>query len=259
MNAEWKSRYEVAREAAENAGRLAKRYFDDKFRVEWKEDQSPVTVADRESESLLRQVLLSAFPNDGFLGEEYGDTPGTSGFRWIIDPIDGTRNFVRGIPIWATLVGLEYQNEQIMGVAVVPAMGETYRALRGDGAYRNDRPIHVSTVDKLSEALLMYTSLAWFIKAGKRDEFVELVLKTQKQRGFGDFYGFVLVAKGSGEIMVEHGVHAWDVAAIKPIVEEAGGRFSTWDGSGSIHKPDVVVSNGWLHEEVLAILKGKKG
>jgi histidinol-phosphatase len=203
--------------------------------------------------------LLRAFPHDGFLGEEYGDTPGTSGFRWIIDPIDGTRNFVRGIPLWATLVGLEYKDEQIMGVAAVPAMGQTYRALRGDGAFRNDKSIHVSTVDKLSEALLMYTSLAWFIKAGKQEQFIELVLKTQKQRGFGDFYGFVMVAQGSGEIMVEHGVHAWDVAAIKPIIEEAGGRFSTWDGSASIHKPDVVVSNGWLHDEVLAILNRKSG
>jgi histidinol-phosphatase len=257
MNADWRNRYEVARNAAESAGRLAKRYFDDTFQIEWKADQSPVTIADRESETLLRQLLLAAFPHDGFLGEEYGDTIGTSGYRWIIDPIDGTRNFVRGIPIWATLVGLEYKDEQIMGVAVVPAMEQTYRALRGDGAFRNDRPIHVSTVDKLSEALLMYSSLSWFIKAGRQEQFIELTQRTQKQRGFGDFYGFVLVAQGSGEVMVEHGVHAWDVAAIKPIVEEAGGRFSDWDGTPSIHRPDVVVSNGWLHEEVLAILNRK--
>jgi histidinol-phosphatase len=254
MNPEWKNRYAVAIDAAEHAGRLARRYFDDTFKIEWKADQSPVTVADREAETLLRQMLLDAFPRDGFLGEEYGDTLGTSGFRWIIDPIDGTRNFVRNIPIWATLVGLEFQDEQIMGVACVPSLGLTYRALRGDGAYRNDRLIHVSAVDKLSEALLMYSSLGWFMKAGREKQFIELTLHTQKQRGFGDFYGFLLVAQGSGEIMVEHGVHAWDVAAIKPIVEEAGGRFSDWDGTPSIHRPDVIVTNGKLHDDVLAIL-----
>jgi len=254
MNPEWKSRYEVAVDAAAHAGRLAKRYFDDTFKIEWKADQSPVTAADREAETLLRQILLDAFPKDGFLGEEYGDTLGTSGFRWIIDPIDGTRNFVRRIPIWATLVGLEYKDEQIAGVAVVPSMGLTYRALRGDGAYRNDRPIRVSAVDKLSDALLMYSSLSWFMRAGRQEQFIELTLRTQKQRGFGDFYGFLLVAQGSGEIMVEYGVHAWDVAALKPIIEEAGGRFSDWDGTPSIHRPDVIVSNGKLHDEVLSIL-----
>jgi histidinol-phosphatase len=144
-----------------------------------------------------------------------------------------------------------------MGVAVVPAMGETFRALRGDGAFRNSKPIHVSPVDKLEDALLMYSSLAWFMRAGREKQFIELTLRTQKQRGFGDFYGHLLVAQGSGEIMVEHGVHAWDVAALKPIVEEAGGRFSDWDGTPSIHRPDVVVTNGTLHNEVLAILNGK--
>src|SRR6266404_6087396 len=113
LNPAWRERYETAIEAAQQAGRLALRYFDGEFRVEWKQDRSPVTVADREAEVLLRTRLLGAFPGDGFLGEESGDVVGSSGFRWIIDPIDGTRNFVRGIPIWGTLVGLEYNGEQI--------------------------------------------------------------------------------------------------------------------------------------------------
>ena len=255
MQSEWKNRYEIAVEAARQAGQLARRYFDGSFEVEWKADLSPVTVADREAEQLLRAKLLDAFPNDGFLGEEYGDSPGTSGYRWIIDPIDGTRSFVRGIPLWATLVGLEYKNEQIAGIAEAAALGYTYRALRGDGAYRNDRRIHVSKVGELSEALIFYSSLSWFVKAGRQDTFLELIRRTQRSRGFGDFYGFVLVAEGAGELMVEHGVHAWDVAAIKPIVEEAGGRFSDWDGGTSIHRPDVIVSNGKLHEEARAILQ----
>jgi histidinol-phosphatase len=243
-------------EAAHLAGRAALGYFDGTFDVEWKADESPVTVADREAEALLRKLLQESFPKDGFLGEEYGDTPGTSGYRWIIDPIDGTRSFVRGIPIWGTLVGLEYKGELIAGVAEAPALGHTWRALRGDGAHRNDRPIHVSDITDLSQGLLFYSSLSWFVSAGRQDDFLRLVRGTDCQRGFGDFYGHVLVAQGSGEVMVEHGVHAWDVAALKPIVEEAGGRYSTWGGSQSIHEPDVVVSNGKVHDAVLAVLRG---
>jgi histidinol-phosphatase len=255
VNPEWRNRYELGVESAQKAGQLALRYFDGSFTVEWKPDDSPVTVADREAEKLLRQKLLAAFPNDGFLGEEFGDTQGTSGYRWIIDPIDGTRSFVRGIPLWATLVGLEYKDEQIAGIVAAPALGQTYRALRGDGAYRNDRPIRVSDVNDLSQALVFYSSLSWFIKEGHQETFLEMVRRTERTRGFGDFYGFVLVAQGSGELMVEHGVHAWDVAALKPLIEEAGGRFSDWQGGTSIHRPDVIVSNGKLHDAALAILQ----
>jgi len=124
-----------------------------------------------------RQTLLGAFPKDGFLGEESGDTPSASGFRWIIDPIDGTRNFVRGIPMWATLVGLEYKDEQFAGVAEVPALRHTYRALRGDGAYRNERRIHVSDVADMAKAMLFYSSLSWFVKAGREKTFLDPVLR----------------------------------------------------------------------------------
>jgi histidinol-phosphatase len=257
MNPDWRARYERAVRAAQEAGRLALRYFDAGTAVEWKQDQSPVTVADREAEALLRTTLLAAFPDDGFLGEEYGEKPGSSGYRWIIDPIDGTRNFVRGIPIWGTLVGLEYRGEPIAGVAEVPALRHTYRALRGDGAYRGDRRIRVSEVATLAEATMFYTSLGWFEKAGRRDVFLDLAHAVETQRGFGDFWGHVLVAEGAGEMMVEHGVHVWDVAAILPIVEEAGGRFTDWNGRRTIHRVDVLASNGRLHEAVLGILRGK--
>jgi histidinol-phosphatase len=256
MNAEWRSRYEAAVDAAREAGRLALRYFDTDVAVEWKGDHSPVTVADREAERLLRQTLGEAFPADGFLGEEYGDAPGSSGFRWVLDPIDGTRSFVRGIPLWAVLVGLEYKGELIAGVVDAAPLGQTFHALRGRGAYRNDRRIRVSGEAELSRALLGYSSIYWFLKAGREAQFLELVRRTDRQRSFGDFYGFMLVAQGSIEVMLEHGVHVWDVAAIKPIVEEAGGRFSDWDGYPDVHRPDVVVSNGKLHEQVLAVLGG---
>ena len=254
MKAEWRSRYEAAQDAARQASRVALNYFDRDLAVEWKSDQSPVTIADRETEQALRAALLGAFPNDGFLGEESGHTPGASGFRWIIDPIDGTRNFVRGIPIWATLVGLEHRGEQIAGVVEVPALRLTYRALRGDGAYRGDRRIRVSSVDALHAAQFFTSSPSWFMRCGAVDRFLDLVKRTNRQRGFGDFYGFMLVAQGSGEFMMEYGVHPWDVAAIKPIIEEAGGRYSDWTGKPGIDRPDALASNGKLHEAVLASL-----
>jgi len=257
VNPDWKSRYETAVAVARKAGQLALGYFDQGLAVEWKADRSPVTLADREAECLLRTALLDAFPNDGFLGEESGEQQGSSGFRWIIDPIDGTRSFVRAIPIWATLVGLEYQSETIAGVCELPALKQTFRALRGDGAYRDDRRIRVSDVTTLAESMMFYSSVSWFVKAGKRDEFLNLATRTQRQRGFGDFYGHVLVAQGSGEIMIEHGVHAWDVAALLPIVEEAGGRFTNWNDERTIHSPDVIASNGLMHAPALSLLTGR--
>jgi histidinol-phosphatase len=255
MNPDFRNRYELAIEAAGKAGRLALGYFDKDVAVEWKADESPVTRADREAESFLRETIGKVFPRDGFLGEEHGEQPGSSGFRWVIDPIDGTRSFVRGVPIWGTLVGLEYKNEQILGVVEVPALRLTYRALRGDGAYRGDRRLRVSEVASLGEAHLFYSSISWFVKAGRRDAFLELASRTQRQRGFGDFYGFVLVAQGSGELMIEAGVHPWDLAALTPIVEEAGGRFSDWDGNRTIDHPNVIVSNGRLHDAALEMLR----
>jgi histidinol-phosphatase len=254
----WRNRYQTAQEIAEAAAHLAHDYFTGEFQVEWKTDQSPVTVADREAEALMRTRLLTAFPEDGFLGEEHGEQPGSSGFRWVIDPIDGTRSFVRGIPLWGTLLGLEYRGEQIAGIVVAPALRETWRALRGDGAYRNGRPIRVSTVDRMDQALIFYSGVTWFQRAGHLDAFLALAGKTDRQRGFGDFYGFMLVAQGSGELMVDHGVHVWDVVAVKPIIEEAGGRFSDWEGTPSVNRPDVVASNGRLHDEALRILRTAK-
>src|SRR5438876_6417242 len=194
MNADWRTRYELAQNAARRAGQFALSHFDTGLNVEWKPDHTPVTLADRGAENLLRSLLLGKFPQDGFLGEESGDTPGSSGYRWIIDPIDGTRSFVRGVPIWGTLVGLDYKGESLAGAVSVPAMGLLYRALRGDGAFRNDRPIRVSDVSSLSEAHVFYSSISWFMKAGREQQFIKLVKQTQRQRGFGDFYGFVLVA-----------------------------------------------------------------
>ena len=256
MNAEWRTRYDAALEVTQQAGQFALKYFDQGIAVEWKADHSPVTMADRGSEDLLRKALLGKFPGDGFLGEEYGDTPGISGFRWIIDPIDGTRSFVRGIPIWACMVGLEFKGELIAGVVYLPAMQQVFHALRGSGAFRDNRRLRVSEVATLDKAHVYYSSISWFKKAGHDRQFLDLVTRTERQRGFGDFYGFMMVAQGSGEIMVEHGVHPWDLAAIVPIVEEAGGKLTAWDGKLDIDKPDVLASNGLLHDQALKVICG---
>ncbi len=254
MNPDWRNRYELALEAARQGGQFALGHFDQGIAVEWKPDASPVTIADRGAEEILRSALLGRFPQDGFLGEESGSVPGSSGFRWIIDPIDGTRSFVRGVPIWATLVGLEYKGELIAGVCCFPAMKMIYRALHGEGAFRDDRRLHVSKVATLKEAHVFYSSVTWFARAGCETQFLDLLKQTQRQRGFGDFFGFVLVAQGSGDLMIEHGIQPWDIAALIPIVEEAGGRMTAWDGQVHLDRPDVLASNGLLHDEALRVI-----
>jgi histidinol-phosphatase len=255
MNSDWRTRYDLAIEAAQQAGQLARTYYESTFQVERKADSSPVTIADREAEQLIRTLITQHFPNDGLLGEEYGDQPGSTGYRWVIDPIDGTKSFVRHVPIWATLIGLEYRGEQIGGVVSIPVFNMTYRALRGAGAFLNERPIRVSTVDRLADALLCYSSIGWFSRVGREQTFLELANRTARQRGYGDFYGFVLVAEGAADVMIEHGVNPWDIVATKAIIEEAGGRFTDWDDTPTVSRPDVLATNGRVHAEALAILQ----
>lgn len=263
MNPDWHARYNTMINAAREAGRIALQYYPDleaddfSAQIVLKSDQSPVTVADREAEAHLRKLLLEAFSGDGFLGEESGDQPGKSGYRWIVDPIDGTRNFVRGVPHWATLVGLEFDGVPIAGVAYEPVIGRTWRALKGQGAFRGDQQIHVSRIDQFQDSVMFYAAIDWFVKSDRKSQFLELIKRTQRQRGFGDYYGHLLVAQGAGEFMIEHGVHVWDVAAIKVIVEEAGGRFTDWSGKPSVDTSDCLASNGVIHDKVLAILQGR--
>ncbi|MGL6096230.1 MAG: histidinol-phosphatase [Fimbriiglobus sp.] len=256
MNPDWRARYDLALTVARTAGDHARTYFDGTFAVEYKADHSPVTVADREAEQIIRAAVAAVFPDDGFLGEEYGDQPGGSGFRWVIDPIDGTKPFVRGVPLWGTLVGLEYQGEPVAGVAYAPALGILFHALRGDGAYKDGRRIRVTDKATLADSALCFSGHKWFRKAGREAQFAELTRVTAEQRGWGDFYGFALVAQGACELMVDYGVHPWDVSALRPIVEEAGGVFTDWNGVPTTNSPDVIASNGKVHAAALAVLNG---
>ncbi|MGL6074192.1 MAG: inositol monophosphatase family protein [Fimbriiglobus sp.] len=255
MNSDWKSRYEVAQEVARSGGDIAKAIFDGEFDIEIKADQSPVTIADKNAEAHIRQVISSRFPGDGFLGEEYGDEPSTTGYRWIIDPIDGTKSFVRKIPLWGTLLGLEYEGELIAGVAYIPTMNQLFHALRGNGAYRDSTKIAVSQVSTLAEAHMCYSSVSWFREAGMEKQFLDLASSVSRSRGFGDFYGFLLVAQGSFDFMIDTGVHAWDIAALIPIVQEAGGQMTDWSNGINILRPDTMASNGLLHETVRKYLE----
>ena len=245
---------EAAVEAARVAGAIAMRYFRTSFDVTMKPDRSPVTQADREAEAAIVEILTRACPAYGVLGEEFGGR-GSAEARWIVDPIDGTRNFVRRIPIWATLIALEERGEVTVGVIHVPATGELYTARRGHGAFLNGGRLRVSELTALDQAFLIHPSLTFVKKAGYWDRFMRLVDGTDRQRGFGDYMGFTLVAEGKADVYIEVDVQPWDLAACKVVIEEAGGRFTDVDGRPSIYAGTALATNGRLHDAALALLR----
>src|SRR5438093_7218599 len=244
----------VAIEAARAAGEIAMKYYRSAFDVTLKPDQSPVTQADREAERAIVDILTHRFPDYGVLGEEFGGH-GTSDARWIIDPVDGTRNFIRHIPIWATLIGLEERGSITAGVIHVPPTGDLYTARRGGGAFLNGRPIRVSGVAELDRAFLLHAGLGIVKSAGHWDGFMRLVDSTERQRGFGDYLGYALVAEAKAEIYAEVDLKPWDLAPCKIVVEEAGGRFTDWGGRDTIYTGTALATNGRLHETALAMLR----
>ena len=252
---------DAALDAARAAGAIALRYFRADVRVMRKADRTPVTQADQEAETTIVDHLRAAFPDIGFLGEEYGEQGG-QGRRWIVDPIDGTKNFVRGIPYWATLLALEEDGEINLGVVHAPATGELYWARRGYGAWLNGAPLRVSPVAELGEAMVVHSSLNLLrpLDDGRVwDGFVRLVDRTDRQRGFGDYYGYTFVLRGQAELMLEADVKAWDIAPFKVLLEEAGGRFTDLAGRPTIYAGTALASNGRLHDETLALLTGGTG
>jgi histidinol-phosphatase len=247
----------AALEAAKAGGALALRYFTGDFQVTLKPDQTPVTEADRGAEQAIVGRLQAAFPEIGILGEEYG-AQGAQGRRWIIDPIDGTRNFIRGIPYWATLIALEEDGEVTIGVVHAPATGDLLWARRGAGAFANGRPLRVSTIDRLAEATLLHSGLSYLRRVPPYwDGFLRLVDRSGRQRGFGDYFGYTFVLRGQAELMLEADLKPWDLAPFKVLFEEAGGRFSDFEGRPTIYSGTALASNGRLHDEALALLRGQ--
>jgi histidinol-phosphatase len=217
--------------------------------VRTKSDRTPVSEADEAAERAIREQLGRERPDDGILGEEFGVQAG-SGRRWIIDPIDATKNYVRGIPVFATLIALDGE----IGVVSAPALGRRWWASRGEGAFCNGRAIGVSAIDEISAAQLCYDDVPGFERFGLGKPFLDLARRCLRTRGFGDFWSHMLVAEGAAEIAVEPEVAHWDMAAVQVIVEEAGGRFTNLLGERRADGGSGVSTNGLLHDAVLAAL-----
>jgi histidinol-phosphatase len=250
-------RLEAAITAARSAGEIALRYFQTELAVERKADQSPVTVADRECERRIVEILTGAFPDYGVVGEEFGVRPG-SGARWIVDPIDGTKSFIRGIPYFATLIGLEEEGEITLGVIHAPAVDDLLYAQQGQGAFDKSGPIRASPRTSLRDSMVVFGGLNALRRTGHWRAFEQLVERSARQRGYGDYFGYTFVARGQAEVMLEVDLKPWDMAALKIIVEEAGGRFTDFGGAGSIYTGTALATNGIVHEEVLEILRASR-
>jgi histidinol-phosphatase len=227
--------------------------------VESKPDLTPVSDADRAVEQTLRDRLAAERPADAVSGEEFG-AAGTGPRRWVIDPIDGTKNFVRNVPVWATLIALLRDDEPVVGVVSAPSLGRRWWARRGGGAWGTAlgspaRRLSVSAVAALDDASLSYASLGGWHTAGRRDAFVTLTERLWRTRAYGDFWSYMLVAEGAVDLAAEPELSLWDMAALAPVVTEAGGRFTGLDGVDGVHRGNAVASNGLLHEQFLAALR----
>jgi histidinol phosphatase-like enzyme (inositol monophosphatase family) len=243
---------DIALEVVWEAGKVTLRYFQTQLDVELKSDESPVTLADRETETFLRTRLKSLFPSHAIHGEEYGrEGAETASHRWIIDPIDGTKSFLRGIPLYGTMLGLERDGEAVVGAIFFPALDELIGAASGEGCWWNGRRAHVSPCATLADALLLCTDYAHFPKASKQPPFERLCRDTRLQRTWGDCYGHCLVATGRAEVMLDASMKVWDCAALQPILEEAGGTFTDWSGKATIHGPDAMSTNRHLYKAVM--------
>lgn len=219
------------------------------LKVRTKGDRTPVSEADEAVERMIRERLERERPDDGILGEEFGSR-GDATRRWIIDPVDATKNYVRGIPVFATLIALD----GLVGVVSAPAIGRRWWAARGDGAFCNGTAIHVSSIDTINDAQLCYDDITGFERFGIGRRFLDLVRRCGRTRGFGDFWSHMLVAEGAVEIAVEPEVAHWDMAAVQVIVEEAGGRFTNLDGEARGDGGSGLSTNGMLHDLVLTAL-----
>jgi histidinol-phosphatase len=226
--------------------------------VESKPDLTPVSDADRAVESMIRSRLAVARPTDAFSGEEFG-TGGTGPRRWVIDPIDGTKNFVRRVPVWATLIALLDRDEPVLGVVSAPALGRRWWAARGSGAWASvlggaPRRLAVSAVAEVADASLSYSSVSDWEALGRRTEFLALMDACWRTRAYGDFWSYMLVAEGAVDLAAEPQLALWDMAALAPVVTEAGGRFTCLDGVDGVHGGNAAASNGLLHEALLRAL-----
>ena len=245
---------------ADNADSITTSHFGDGD-LQWslKDDHTIVTVADSEAEQAIRRSLATARPRDAVHGEEMEDT-GWGSRQWIIDPIDGTANYARGVPVWATLIGLMVDGVVRVGVVSAPALGRRWWASDGEGAWAgktlfNGARLHVSTVANVGSAFLSYSSLNGWVNGGRGQQFVNLMRDCGRTRAFGDFFSYMLVAQGAVDIATEPSLALHDMAALDVVVREAGGRFTNLDGVSGPAGPGALATNGLLHDDVLSRLK----
>jgi histidinol phosphatase-like enzyme (inositol monophosphatase family) len=261
------SRLDWARAITREAGDLTLGYFRrHDLTIEYKADASPVTAADRAAEELLRKRIGERFPDDSILGEEFGAAVGTSGYQWVLDPIDGTKSFVHGVPLYTTLVAVLAEEQPKLGIIYAPACGEMVHAAAGGGCWYSDvrsgdgapTPSRVSSVRLLRESLLLTSEVASF-SSGRKKDAISTYLNLQKAarlaRTWGDGYGYLMVATGRAEVMIDPVMNLWDAAPLQTVIEEAGGRFTDWQGRATVHGGESIATNGLVSDEVLAITR----
>lgn len=258
---EIQQRLDLAVAAARTAGAITLKYYRSAdLSVDRKADNSPVTIADRQAEAHLRERILTHFPHDAIVGEELGETPGTSGFRWILDPIDGTKSFIHGVPLYGTLIGMERDGQCTLGVIHIPTQDECVYAARGGGAWyatgtQPPQPARVNSCTCLAESLFLTSEVKSFDLIGRREAYFRLQDACRLSRTWGDCYAYLMVATGRAEVAVDPLMNVWDAAALLPIMEEAGGTFTDWEGQPSIYSGNGLATNGRVLNEVLAITR----
>ncbi len=247
---------DIAIEAAIQAGRITLEYFQtSSLIVETKENQSPVTMADRRSEERIREIIRTHYPGHGVHGEEEGASVGSEPVTWIVDPLDGTKSFIHGVPLYGVLIGVQVEGEVAVGVVNMPALGELYWAVRGEGAYWNGRRCQVSSVSTLADATVLTTDTRGLRRDRERMAgYHRVSQRAGLVRGWGDCYGHMLVASGRAEVMLDPSVSIWDIAAVSVIVEEAGGIFTDWRGRRTIGDDSGVSTNAHLAAPVREVL-----
>lgn len=259
---EIEDRLNLAMAAAREAGWITLEHFGSSdLCVERKADDSPVTVADRRAEEHLRHRIAESFPDDAILGEELPDRPGGSPFRWILDPIDGTKSFIHGVPLFGMLLGIEHEGRPVAGVIHIPGTAESIYASQGRGAWyvRGDsrpRAAHVSACPEVGQALFLTSETKLWWELGRGEAFCRVQAAARLARTWGDCYGYLLVATGRADVMIDPQMAVWDAAPLLPILEEAGGAFTDWKGTPTIYGSEGIGTNRHLVEEVLGLLRG---
>jgi histidinol phosphatase-like enzyme (inositol monophosphatase family) len=248
----------VAHELAWTAGKITLRYFQTGIATDRKADNSPVTIADRETEKYLRAAIEQRYPEHAVLGEEDGLSGyADSAWRWILDPIDGTKAFIHGMPVYGVMIGVEYEGEAVVGVVNLPALGEIAYAAKGMGCWWNGRPCRVSQVKTMDEALLLSTSATRYDDYGRQHIFERLTRSAGLFRTWGDCYGYIMVATGRAEVMIDPTMNIWDAAPLLPILQEAGGTFTDWKGNATIEGGEGIATNGLLFDDVMRMVEAR--